>query len=268
MAHDAFLRAILEAPDDDAPRLIYADWLDEHDDPARAEFIRIQCARAAQDVRDEPMSAGQRRALDMREMDLLARHLDDWTRPFRRLGDNCGFDRGFVARLRVPGERLTAEPESILRLAPIQHLTLIWGITPPATRGQMLGRLHSCPDLYRLRSLNLAGGYIGSTGLQALAACDYLTGLTALDLSGNHVGDAGLRALTSAPMLSSLESLDLRNNDIGPSGIRCLIAGLRALEQSGQPAVLRDIDLIGNRLGAAGRQEIHDYPFLRRIVRL
>jgi uncharacterized protein (TIGR02996 family) len=26
----AFLQAIMAAPDDDAPRLIYADWLDEH----------------------------------------------------------------------------------------------------------------------------------------------------------------------------------------------------------------------------------------------
>src|SRR5579884_1935214 len=38
----AFLAAINAAPRDDAPRLIYADWLDEHGDPERAEFIRIQ----------------------------------------------------------------------------------------------------------------------------------------------------------------------------------------------------------------------------------
>jgi uncharacterized protein (TIGR02996 family) len=35
----AFLRAILERPDDDAPRLIYADWLEERGDP-RGEFLR------------------------------------------------------------------------------------------------------------------------------------------------------------------------------------------------------------------------------------
>jgi uncharacterized protein (TIGR02996 family) len=43
---DALLRAVLAAPDDDAPRLIYADWLDEHGDPARAEFIRAQVVLA------------------------------------------------------------------------------------------------------------------------------------------------------------------------------------------------------------------------------
>ena len=40
------LRAILENPDEDTPRLMYADWLDEHDDAARAEFIRLQCKLA------------------------------------------------------------------------------------------------------------------------------------------------------------------------------------------------------------------------------
>ncbi len=43
---DAFLQAISEKPDDDTPRLVYADWLDEHGDPARAEFIRVQCQLA------------------------------------------------------------------------------------------------------------------------------------------------------------------------------------------------------------------------------
>lgn len=38
----ALLNAILEAPDDDAPRLIYADWLDEQGQGERAEFIRLQ----------------------------------------------------------------------------------------------------------------------------------------------------------------------------------------------------------------------------------
>jgi uncharacterized protein (TIGR02996 family) len=33
--HDAFLHSILEAPDDDAPRLVYADWLDDQSDSDR-----------------------------------------------------------------------------------------------------------------------------------------------------------------------------------------------------------------------------------------
>src|SRR5215471_12355627 len=39
----AFLRDICEHADDDTPRLIYADWLEENGEPLRAEFIRVQC---------------------------------------------------------------------------------------------------------------------------------------------------------------------------------------------------------------------------------
>src|SRR5262245_39367867 len=40
--HRAFLESILETPEDDVPRLIYADWLEDHGDHDRAEFIRLQ----------------------------------------------------------------------------------------------------------------------------------------------------------------------------------------------------------------------------------
>jgi uncharacterized protein (TIGR02996 family) len=40
MTEDAFIRAILASPQDDAPRLIYADWLEERGDP-RGEYIRL-----------------------------------------------------------------------------------------------------------------------------------------------------------------------------------------------------------------------------------
>jgi uncharacterized protein (TIGR02996 family) len=42
----AFLASIIAAPDDDAPRLVYADLLEENGDPGRAEFIRVGCELA------------------------------------------------------------------------------------------------------------------------------------------------------------------------------------------------------------------------------
>jgi uncharacterized protein (TIGR02996 family) len=43
-----FLRDIRANPDDDAPRLIFADWLDDvGGDPDHATLIRVQCERAA-----------------------------------------------------------------------------------------------------------------------------------------------------------------------------------------------------------------------------
>ncbi|MBY0307838.1 MAG: TIGR02996 domain-containing protein, partial [Phycisphaerales bacterium] len=44
---DAFLAAIDDAPGDPTPRLVYADWLDDHDMPEQAELIRIEEEMAA-----------------------------------------------------------------------------------------------------------------------------------------------------------------------------------------------------------------------------
>jgi uncharacterized protein (TIGR02996 family) len=41
-----FIEDIVADPDDDTPRLIFADWLDEHGEEERAEFIRLQCEYA------------------------------------------------------------------------------------------------------------------------------------------------------------------------------------------------------------------------------
>ena len=43
----AFLQTISAAPDDDLPRLVFADWLEERGDAERAEFIRLQCELAS-----------------------------------------------------------------------------------------------------------------------------------------------------------------------------------------------------------------------------
>ena len=38
---EAFIRAIVDSPGDDTPRLVYADWLDEHSDP-RGDYLRAE----------------------------------------------------------------------------------------------------------------------------------------------------------------------------------------------------------------------------------
>jgi len=47
-----FLRMIAENPDDDAPRLVFSDWLDEHEHHEHAEFIRLQIELARMDPSD------------------------------------------------------------------------------------------------------------------------------------------------------------------------------------------------------------------------
>jgi uncharacterized protein (TIGR02996 family) len=68
VTHDAFLKAIIENPDDDAIRLVYCDWLEEHGQPDRAAFIRVQCELARL-----PECDPRRPVLEARERALLAR---------------------------------------------------------------------------------------------------------------------------------------------------------------------------------------------------
>ena len=70
--HEALLAAIADAPDDDAPRLVYADWLLQQDDEvarARGEYIVIACARSRSPE------------LDARMTELLQRHERAWLGP-------------------------------------------------------------------------------------------------------------------------------------------------------------------------------------------
>src|SRR6516162_529357 len=91
---DVFLEAILENPDDDTPRLVYADWLDERGDSAsaaRAEFIRVQCALAG-----EHLSVRRRAVLEQCQQRYLEQYGREWTRPVRRLLHGWTFCRGFI----------------------------------------------------------------------------------------------------------------------------------------------------------------------------
>ncbi len=47
-------RAIFTNPDEDTPRLMYADWLQENGDSSQAEFIRAQCELAKLQRGDSP----------------------------------------------------------------------------------------------------------------------------------------------------------------------------------------------------------------------
>ncbi len=73
----AFVQAILDQPDDDAVRLVYADWLDENGQSERAEFIRVQIELGH--MCDDDPRWGE---LKTREEDLLLAHGDRWRGEF------------------------------------------------------------------------------------------------------------------------------------------------------------------------------------------
>ncbi len=106
----AFLQAIRERPDDDLPRLVCADWLEESGEGDRAELIRLQIEQARAGERAGAAILGGRRvhvpgpaepAQD--RVAILAKRFA----PPNRLGlRSCTFRRGFVERVEVPGHNL------------------------------------------------------------------------------------------------------------------------------------------------------------------
>ena len=83
----AFLRGVSEDPDDDAPRLIFADWLDEHGRADKAAFVRLEV-----ELSRLPQSSERYDSLRDELLRLDGRIDGQWTwafiRPARLL--NCG----------------------------------------------------------------------------------------------------------------------------------------------------------------------------------
>lgn len=262
MTHaDAFLQDILAHPDDDAPRLIFADWLEEQGDAnstARAEFIRIQCALAGQ------LSEQQRTEFVRREQQIRREWEWEWASPLCTLVHETNFHRGFIDQVVMWTHKFLAHAGSLFRQAPIQHLTLRQTDEYPTSTH--MAALAESEYLLWLRSLDLSGNELDSRAVRALVISKHLARLTSLDFMSNRIGDGGIRALARSPLLGRLERLNLRFNDIGANGLRALASGLDELERSPGGLCLKRLELSQNNLTAAGKLVIAESPLLRRLV--
>src|SRR5262245_17563825 len=180
--HDAFLAEICEHPDDDVPRLVYADWLADNGDPDRGDFIRVQCelARLAEDDPGRP-------ALQEREGNLLGHHahrwwgeVPEWARRLTVLGPDRAFRRGFFWEVVLEPRRFLDHGEELCRRFPIQSVELR-GLLP-------VRALTRHPRLGQLRRLALAETALRAVDLEALVAVKALR-LLSLELPGLGLGD-------------------------------------------------------------------------------
>ena len=74
----AFISAIAASPDDDLPKLVFADWLEEHGEGARAEFIRLQIAARNEANQFPPVTDAKKLA---RIRELFLSNYRDWLHP-------------------------------------------------------------------------------------------------------------------------------------------------------------------------------------------
>lgn len=143
----AFLDSIVEFPDDMMPRLIYADWLEEHGQEESAEFIRVQVklggdyAHHAENGHDHEDCPGC--ILRRRERVLL----DGWSGKGYYLGENYRFScllkelgvaselcdwrfrRGFVEELTLPLSSWLTHGKQLVRSAPLRVVRLTGQLT-------------------------------------------------------------------------------------------------------------------------------------------
>src|SRR5262249_45903889 len=247
-ADAAFLRAIREQPDDDLPRLIYADYLDERGDP-RGEFIRAQIERSTL-----PPGDPRRYELLAPERELLRWHEAEWLGPLAAVVSNHEFERGFIDWVLVMTEAFVAHAETIFAWAPVRRVKL---------RGALgwVKLLAAMPELAYLSEIDLRFDHLDAADGRLLAASPHLHRLTRLYLSGNHLGDEGALALAAAPALARLRALPLENCPLSATAVRAL-AGSPHLRD------LHTLELSDNPLGDAGVRALVSAPFLRRFTAL
>jgi uncharacterized protein (TIGR02996 family) len=276
----AFLADIVEHPDDDAPRLVFADWLDDQGDSDRAAFIRLQVQRAS-----SPGGVHEGRLIS-EETQLLARHENTWRAQLPTLQGVtwAKFSRGFIEEVFVESVAVLFEQaKRIFASAPICRLQIGELDSADARRlarwsyltrlcelnlgyNPMLGQsgvqaLADSPLVENLKALLLHNSGLQDRALEALANSTHLASMTELYLSGNDVGDAGVQLLARSRALPRLVELDLRDNQIGD-------AGARALGYYKQREQLTILWLVNNHIGPAGAWALAGTVYLPRLERL
>lgn len=222
----AFQRMIQEHPDDDGPRLVYADWLEESGRCERAEFIRLECSGDSGDRCEE----------------LVRAHGASWAGPAATFAYSYAFRRGFVEEITISATMLLDHGAELFDFAPIRLLRII-GARP------VLKRLVEWPTLGRIEALHLTGCNVVDDGAILLANCRYLRGLRTLRVGQNAIGDSGAEALADSPHLRDLQTLALHGNQIGDAGAHAL-ATARHLNE------LRVLDLSDNQIGDGGAEAL------------
>jgi uncharacterized protein (TIGR02996 family) len=224
---EAFLRAIFAAPDDDTPRLVYADWLDEHGDPTLAALIRLACAWARLPAED--VEARGRLAAEGFNLMRAA------GRPWEGIG--C---RGFPPCDTIEVDAaLLADAAEFRRVAAVDHPEWFGATRLRVTAGLITGSiqvetLYTAPATAKVTRLDLRGvvtevpvrysvleatafdlfesevrPVITVLGVEALVNHRAARRLTELRLTNNELDNDAARMLVRSPYLIGLKHLDI-----------------------------------------------------------
>jgi len=258
----ALLRTICEEPGDDTPRLVYADWLEEHGQSERAEYIRtqIEMARLVDEANGRPEwfpDIEQRRSvLSQRCTQILNVYEDNWRGEWREIPGvyRRYFHRGFRDHVELDDADILRHPERLFHTHPVDSLTFS-RISP-----RFVQHVVDCPQLAYVRSLRIPR-LANERVIASILESPHLHNLETLDLSSTDVGDHVMKTIATQPHLSKLQHIKLSANRIGP-------AGLAAFAESRIFSDVRSLSLFRNPLEDDGVIALASAPHLQELISL
>jgi uncharacterized protein (TIGR02996 family) len=247
------LNAVYATPDEDAPRPTCADWCEQHGDPDRARYIRLQCSL---EQLPEPIRGW---TSEGEEEIRLRRNWNRWLEDRPTEGVKWEFLRGFPEVAVFESLTAAEELQEEVFRHPVRRLVF------RGLRGS--SRLPRLPVLARVRELVVANCKLGD-GLRRLLESPHLPALTRLELPYNGFGNVAAELLASSPRLSDLEYLELGNywahGIVNPLGSR----GACALAASSHLGKLRYLGLTRTEIGDEGIAALARSPALAGLTAL
>ena len=196
----SLLAAIAAEPADDAPRLVYADWLLDRGD-GFGELVQVSCKLAPLDFA-APEYADTRALADKLER----KHAKAWLEPIRPFIRTWSFARGLLGDVTCDAKLFTQAAAAIAARAPRGTLRLT------GLKAKDVPALAACP-LGAFGTIFLDQQRIDDAQLATLMASPTIAGAGTWRLKLNAIGDAGLVAIARSPYMASVRELDLRAND-------------------------------------------------------
>jgi uncharacterized protein (TIGR02996 family) len=204
---EAFLLAIFANPDDDLPRLVFADWLDERGETAWAEGIRVECHAK----HDFPTAIPAPRGFKPETVITCPAELLADPREFRRQAILKHPHWYGCTDLKVKGGKIaSSKPITTVLTSPV---------TQRVTKLDLSGAVMVVGEIPEWDPNSDDNGY-RTTGFEyhpavTLQAVEALVGtrecrrFTHLDLRNNDLDNDAARAILRSPYLTRLESLHL-----------------------------------------------------------
>jgi uncharacterized protein (TIGR02996 family) len=263
--HEALYRAICAYPDEDTPRLAYADLIEEEGDPtpnaapgagaARAAFIRTQIALARTTEYD---------SLAISTLQLNPDFFHGWgmAHTLPRVPGGFGwhkfeFRRGFPWKVGVASlDAFVGDGGSVFETAPIQALEI-----DARNRPDLLA-LSSWPQLARICRLEFSLARFGADAVARLGNSPHAANLKELAFEFDGITAEGLESLARSTVFGNLISLDLRATTIPPA---LIVDALAAAPDAGK---LSRLCLASNRIDRADAAHLFALPLMHGLQKL